>query len=180
MMIIRSASITLIRIVLMFIMLLPAAMAESFVGQWHIYQEGNKAIAQTIDGFDKLKIEVTDNMQTRIVLSLHEFGSFGTTDNVLEYASPIYGRIRTGNYLIKNQQIIIEDVYEVQRFIQNLRDISSHLIMAAENMGYSFTERKISIAYVNNHIPPILKRSQFSTIEIDEVLELLGITEYAG
>ena len=179
-MIIRSACMTLIGIMLFLLIFLPYAMAESFVGQWHVFHEDNKAIAQTIDGFDKLRIEVTDNDQTRIVLSLHGFASFGTTENVLEYASPIYGRIRTGNYVIQGQQVIIEDVYEVQRFIQNLRDISSHLIMAAENIGYSFTERKVSIAYVNNHTPPLLKRSQFSTVEIDEVLELIGITEYSG
>ena len=156
---------------------LPQSQANTFIGQWHVFDEGENTVAQTIDGYDKLRIEVSAKQQVRIVLVLQDFASFSTTDNILEYASPIYGRIRTGNYHLRDHAIIIDDTYEVNRFIQNLCDISTHVMLAAENMGYSFTERKVAIAYVDNNDQPQLKRSQFSTVEIDEVLEQLGINE---
>jgi len=152
--------------------------ADSFIGQWHLFEKENVAIAQTIDGLDKLRIEVRPDNQVVVIFNLQNFNSFGTTDNVLEYASPNYGRIRTGNYQHQENVIILSDIYEVKRFIQTLCDISTHVMLAAENMGYSFTERKISIAYLDNEQPPTLKRSQFSTVEIDEVLEVLGLTNW--
>lgn len=150
--------------------------ADEFVGQWHLYSANNQLVAQTIDGNNTLRIKVDKNQTVTIVFILNGFANFANRDNIFEYSSPTYGLIRTENFVVDQHKILIENHYEVNRFIENLKDISSHLMFKQHNMGNSFKDRKISITYLNKNIKPTIKRTAFSTIEIDEVLEKLGIS----
>ena len=150
--------------------------ADEFIGQWHLFTNNNQLVAQTIDGHNALRIEVAKNQDITIVFILNDFAHFANQEHVFEYSSPTYGLIRTEHFVVEQHKVVIKNHYEVNRFIENLKDISSHVMFKQNNMGTSFKDRKISITYLNKNIRPTIKRTAFSTIEIDEVLEKLGLS----
>ncbi|XQW85622.1 hypothetical protein ACOYR1_02495 [Thalassotalea piscium] len=149
--------------------------ADEFIGQWHIFQDNNFTVAQTIDGLNTLQIRVNPEKTIEIVFSLHDFLGFGTKHEVFEYRSPTYGKIRTVDYYIEQNQVTLRTPYEVNRFIENLKDIATHPMLLDSNLGSSFKDRKISISYLSTEKKNALDHAAFSTIEIDEILQSLGI-----
>ncbi len=150
--------------------------ADEFIGQWHLFSINEHLIAQTIDGHNILRIEVSEKQEVSVVFILNDFVSFANQEHIFEYSSPTYGRIRTDNYLVEQQRVLIKNHYEVNRFIENLKDISSHIMFSQENFGNSFKDRKITITYLDTSAVPTFKRTAFSTVEIDQVLEKLGLS----
>lgn len=149
--------------------------AENFIGQWHIFKDQKHTIGQTIDGLNKLQIKVSADQQVTIIFFLNNFAGFGTENEVFEYGSPTYGNIRTVDYYLKQNQIILRSPYEVNRFIENLKDIATHPMLLESNLGTSFKDRKISLSYLSQAQQNTLSNAAFSTIEIDEVLQALGV-----
>lgn len=151
------------------------ARADNFIGQWHIFKNQNDTIGQTIDGLNKLQIKVNADQQVTIIFFLNNFVGFGTENEVFEYRSPTYGNIRTVDYYLEQNQIILRRPYEVNRFIENLKDIATHPMLLDSNLGTSFKDRKINLSYLSKAQQNTLSSAAFSTIEIDEVLQALDI-----
>ncbi|GHE91578.1 hypothetical protein [Thalassotalea profundi] len=167
---------TAFTLVIVWLLISPrTALADKFIGQWHIIKNNKLTTAQTIDGLNKLQITVNTQQDVSIILTLHNFSGFGTKHEVFEYQSPTYGNVRTVDYYIKEDQITLSTPYEVNRFIENLKDIATHALILDDTLGSSFKERKINISYLSTEKKHILNRAAFSTIEIDEVLQSLGL-----
>ncbi|GHF93568.1 hypothetical protein [Thalassotalea marina] len=150
--------------------------AETYIGQWYLSSANNQSYAQTRDGDSQLRLEVAEGKVVAVRLILDKFSKFGEHEGVLEYSSPKYGLIRTTKYRIEQGEVVLTDPFEVHSFVDNLINISTHLMFAENNFGNSFKDRKLTIAYLDQSKLPQWRRSSFSTVEIDEVLAELGVS----
>ncbi|WP_286232956.1 hypothetical protein [Thalassotalea sediminis] len=160
---------------LIILLVSPFVMAEKFIGQWYVDNKQTYLTAHTRDGDSQLHLEARNGKVTKVKLVLPNFAHFGQEGAVFQYSSPTYGLIRTTSYLVKGEQVILTEPFEVHSFVENLLDISTHLMFNQDNLGNSFKDRKITISYLDGAKRPKWRHAKFSTIEIDEVLASLKV-----
>ncbi|WP_286272239.1 hypothetical protein [Thalassotalea hakodatensis] len=149
--------------------------AEEFIGQWYIADKSSSLTAHTRDGDNQLHLDVQEGKVTAVRLYLPNFAHFGEVNAAFQYSSPKYGLIRTTTYKIDGEQVLLTDAFEIHSFVENLKDIATHLMFREHNLGNSFKNRKLTISYMDTSKKPKWRHAKFSTIEIDEVLQKLGV-----
>ena len=149
--------------------------AEHFIGQWYLTVDAHKQVAATRDGDSQLHLEVVGGKVVAVRLVLAKFSSFGEQQSVLQYSSPVYGLIRTTKFNVENGEVLLTDPFEIHSFVENLKHIATHFMWTEDNFGNSFKDRKLTIAYIAQGRLATWQQSRFSTVEIDEVLEKLGV-----
>lgn len=158
-----------------FLLICTKVSAEQFIGQWYIDSQEAQLTAHTRDGDSQLRLDAYKGKVTAIRLYLPDFAHFGDVNAAFQYSSPKYGLIRTTTYQVHGEQVILTDPFEIHSFVENLKDIATHLMFRDNTFGNSFKNRKLTIAYMDTSKHAKWRHAKFSTIEIDEVLIQLGI-----
>ncbi|MDO6426655.1 hypothetical protein Q4489_06495 [Thalassotalea sp. 1_MG-2023] len=148
---------------------------EEFIGQWYVDNQHSQITAHTRDGDSQLHLDVHEGKVTAVRLYLPNFAHFGEVNAAFQYSSPKYGLIRTTTYHVDGEQVMLTDPFEIHSFVENLKDIATHLMFREHNLGNSFKDRKLTISYMDSSKKPKWRNAKFSTIEIDEVLQKLGV-----